>query len=54
MDRQVPRHKHICVSLSELRENHGRISTRMFIWIIGGRVGDRWGKGIEREISKKE
>lgn len=22
--------------------------------LLGGRVGDRWGKGIEREISKKK
>lgn len=50
----APRHKHICVSLSELRENYERIPARMFIWTIVGRVGNWKGKEIKREISKNK
>lgn len=50
----APRHKHICVSLSELRENYERIPARMFIWTIVGRVGNWKGKEIKKEISKNK
>ena len=50
----APRHKHICVSLSELRENYERIPAGMFIWTIVGRVGNWKGKEIKREISKNK